>query len=297
MNRLYTVVLLLIISAALPSCSFYRLVTGKKKGEVKKIVLAGADTSSVAKVPVARVYGDSTVIPHDSAWVAKHALNSLIAEVTPLWSKRLDFKTYSAKAKMHFESPDAKHEFTAHIRVRKDSVIWINITAAMGGLQVARIFVTRDSFFMLLYMDKEAMAVPLSRVVRILPGNVDYASFQNLIMGEPLREGAITDAQSYPNSITLTVEDTSYVQQITYNRSDSVMRESVLRTHNPVGPEAITSYTNYEIANGRRISTLRSLNIRNGNDVYRLDMNINKSVFDEPQDFPFSIPSNYTMKQ
>src|SRR5438552_2091431 len=100
MNRLFTIVLLLVISACLPSCSFYRFVTGRSHG--KKIVIAGTDSAAVAKVSSAGIYKDSIVMPHDAAGKANHNPNPLIAELTPLWTKRLDFKTYSGKAKMRF---------------------------------------------------------------------------------------------------------------------------------------------------------------------------------------------------
>jgi hypothetical protein len=293
MNKYLSVFLFFIITIFITSCSFIRLKRATGKGE--KIVLAGTDSGKIATTlpPSVIPKPDTAVKTPDST----ATLKQLIDRLSPIWNTRLDFKTYSAKTKMRFEGPDNKHELTAHIRVRKDSVIWIHVTAVMGGFPVARIFVTRDSFFMLNYLDKEVVAVPLSRAVRILPGNVDFASFQNLIMGEPLRNGAITDARKSGDSILIRVEDSSYVQFITYNRSDSTMRSAVLRTHNPSGPEASTQYSNYEITNNRRISTNRVLNIQNGNDNYLLEMNFNKSDFDEPLEYPFSIPRNYTVKQ
>jgi len=296
MNKYLSVVLLFIIVISVSSCSIIKFKRASKgKGDGKKIVLAGNDSAKVAaNVPPPVIpKPDSVAKAPDTTAI----VNPLIAQLTPLWKSRVDFKTYSGKAKMRYEGPDNKYELTAHIRIRKDSVIWIQVTAVMGGFPVARIFVTRDSFFMLNYIDKDAIAVPLSRAVRLLPGNVDFASLQNLIMGDPLREGVITDAKSFADSMNIRVEDSSYIQMITYNKTDSTLRSSLLRTHNPSGPQAAIEYSNYEITANKRISTERVLNLQNGNDSYMLEMNFTKSDFDEPLEYPFSIPKSYTLKQ
>jgi hypothetical protein len=234
--------------------------------------------------------GDSVANTVDSIAVIK----KMIEEVTPLWTTRLQYRTFSGKAKMHMEAPDDKQEFTAHFRVKKDSIIWINITA-LGGISFARVYVTPDSFFLLNHLQKTAMCIPLANAARILPARIDFASLQNLIIGEPLRDGDITGVANAGDKWVLHVEDTSYMQEITYNKADSTMSAAQLLTYQPNGPKAITRYGKYEKADGKRVSTDRVLNLQNGNDFYTLDMNFNKVNFDENLEFPFSVPKNYAI--
>jgi hypothetical protein len=296
MNRYVTFVILFMLASCFSSCSFYRLMTHKKaKGHDKTIVKAGVDTTKVAaaapeiKTPIK----DSTVATPDTSVTTRQ----LIEQLTPIWKNRLVYKTFSGKAKMHFTGPEDKQEFTAHIRLRKDSVMWINVTAALGGISVARILITPDSFFMINFLGKEVTRMALSNATKILPTKVDFSSLQNIVVGEPLRDGTITDARNFGGDWTIFVEDSSYLQRIVYNKSDSTMRTSQLRTRDPNGPQAMAEYGSYLITNNGKISTGRVLNIQNGNDMYSLDMNFSRIDFDQPLDFPFYIPENYTLKQ
>lgn len=282
MNKLVLGAILLVLASGLYSCSFLKLVAGKKPE-----VYVWNTTDSLAKADsISR--SDSLANVMDS--VASYS--KLIADVTPLWTNRLQYRTFSGKAKMHMEAPDEKQDFTAHFRLRKDSVIWINITA-LGGIPFARVLVTPDSFFMVNNYQKTAVCVPLSNMSKILPSRVDFSSLQNLILGEPLRDGEITAASNSDDKWVLHVEDSGYIQEVTYRKADSTMSFAQLLTHTPNGPKAITRYNKYEKADGRRMSTDRILNLQNGNDFYTLEMDFNRVKFDEDQDYPFSIPKNY----
>lgn len=283
MNRVILGSVLVVLTCSFYSCSFRKLVKGKKP----EVYVFTAD--SVAKLDSGAIQSsDSMVNVSDSV----AAIKKMIDEVTPVWANRLQYRTFSGKAKMHMEAPDDKQEFTAHFRVKKDSIIWINVTA-LGGISFARVFVTPDSFFLLNHLQKTAICIPLANAAKILPARIDFASLQNLIVGEPLRDGDITGASNAGDKWVLHVEDTSYIQEVTYNKADSTMSAAQLLTYQPNGPKAITRYGKYEKADGRRLSKDRVLILQNGNDFYTLEMNFNKVNFDENLEFPFSIPKNY----
>jgi len=93
------------------------------------------------------------------------------------------------------------------------------------------------------------------------------------------------------------VSDSSYLQRITYNKADTTIRTAQLRTRDPNGPQAMSEYGSYEMIDGRRVSTQRVLNIKDGDDIYMLDLNFSKEEFDTPLEYPFSIPSSYSEKK
>ncbi len=290
MNKPFLCVGIVFISICLSSCSFHRRVAGKKAKSIDSTaVRAVTDTSRTAAAPT----HDTLAAPANDSLAAE---KQLIAELTPIWNNRIDYKTFSGKARIHFAGPDDNKEFTAHFRIRKDSVIWVNVTFA--GIAVARLFITRDSFFLLNPTQKEITMLPLSQAAKVLPTKVDFSSLQNLVTGEPLRDGKMTGASSAPfgGSWTIQVEDSAYVQRFTYSKTDSTIRTGQMRTRKPGGPQAITAYGDYETVNNHKISTSRTLNIQNGMDVYSLDMNFTKVDFDEPLDYPFNVPKSYTVK-
>ena len=296
MNKSIAGIILLFLCCGLSSCSFHWHATGKSAKNKDKTV---TDTSQIAAVSPALVQPakdtakppTATVTAPDTSGMVKQ----LIEQLTPLLNARIDYRTFSGKAKVHFTGPDNDIQFTAHFRVRKDSVIWVNVT--FDAFPVARLFITRDSFFLLNTKDKEITRVPLSQAAKILPTKVDFTSLQNLVTGEPLRKGTITNAVSAGDSIAIDVEDSSYLQHITFNKADSTIRTGLLRTRGPKGPQAVTTYSSYEIINNRKISTYRTLKVLKGDETYVLDMNFTKTDFDEGLSYPFSLPDTYTEKR
>ena len=288
------IILFILASSFLSSCSILHLNPRKKK------TVPTADTTTTITADTARISAHDTLKvaqltdtlpPADTVAIARN----LADEANLLFHSRFDYKTFSGKAKMHFESLDGGKDFTANIRIRKDSVIWINITA-FGGLPAARIFITRDSFFMTIPLQREAMILPLTAAAKVLPTEVDFSSLQNLFTGEPLRDGSITSTESLGDSLTVHAEDPSYLQRIIYNKADSTMRNANLNTKIPNGPQAFNSYTDYANADGRKVSMNRVLYIQNKNDVYQLEINFSSIGFDLPLEYPFSIPRGYKLK-
>lgn len=287
MNKIAGGLVLLVLCLFFGSCHLFRLGGSKKAGTTDSLVKAqDSMRTHFRPLPDDTTHPVVTVAPHQS-----------FDAVTSLWKRRISYKTFSGKAKMHFEGPDQKVEFTAHIRLQKDSRIWVYITALGGVVPVARILVTPDSFFMVNYQEQEVTKISLEKIGKVLPTKVDFAALQNFIVGDPMRDGDITGVAVSGDTLSLHVEDTAYVQQISYNKNDSLMFASDMTTRKPGGPKADTKYNAYATIDGRKISTFRTLNIRKDTSDYSIDMNFQRIDFDQPVDFPFSIPSDYTVKQ
>src|SRR6266513_1723375 len=70
-------------------------------------------------------------------------------------SNHINFTTFSAnKIDVDYEDGDGKkYNVTAHVRMYKDSVIWISITAILG-IEGLRAYITKDSVHLLNKQDK-----------------------------------------------------------------------------------------------------------------------------------------------
>jgi hypothetical protein len=279
-------VILLVLALSLFSSCTSKLLGGKKK---KKDATTTRMANTIAPQPGLPV-AEGTGIP-----VATNGNASAIAALTPLWTRRLNYKTLSGKAKIGLEGPDLSHELTANYRIAKDSVIWVHVTALGGIVSVARIFVTPDSFFMLNYQQKEATKLALKDVGKILPVPVKFQQLQSLFTGDPLADGTITAAESKDSSWSLRVEDPTFLQSVTYAKKDSTLAMSTLETHDPNGPRALVNYNLYELVSNRLLSTSRTVHIQNGVKAYTVEMDLANPEFDKELEFPFSIPGNYKL--
>jgi len=257
----------------------------------------------VNKYAIKKRYGINTVdsVKRDSNYVygpvdSVEQKKSLLENLLSLWQKEIPFNTFSGKAKMHYESSSAKQEFVAHIRISRDKIIWINVTAAMGAINVARVYITPDSIFFVNYLQREAQKLQIADAVKLLPVPADFKIMQNLIIGNVLNQlGNATDATDYGGTWTLQIEDVNMMQQLGYNKSDSTMGSMQIHTKDNV-LQGMINFGKYVLTNGRKFSTDRTININNAGEPHNIDMNFNKAEFDQQVDFPFSIPKNFKLK-
>ncbi len=288
---------ILVLMSSVSSCKLGRKATRKRvivdsssvtKDSSVTHVIIHADTGKVA------VAVDSTVtLPGLSAKKIE-----LINMLMPLYKKKIEYTSFNGKAKMHFVGKDQDQEFSANIRMKKDSIIWVSISATFLNVQVARVLITPDSIRMINYLQKEVTVMAMADASKLLPVAVDFATLQNLLIGNVLMQnGKATDATDFGGTWTLQTEDSQYVQQLTYNKADNTMRSSQVKTHAEGGPAIGIQYGNYKMENSQNFPQGRALNIVNGDKQYYLDMNFNEAILDQAVEFPFSIPSKYTIKQ
>lgn len=295
MNKITGTVLAICCLLGTSSCSFHLLGRKKHKKQTTDSTVittppqVSADTAYHGTAGITPVMTGAPV-PTPTE-VAK-----LIADLQPLWQQRLDYRTFSGKAKVNFDGPKGSVGFSANFRIAKDSLIWVHITALGGLYPVARIMVTTDSFFMINYDQKEATRVAISNAAHVLPVAVSFTQLEHLFTGEPLAGGTIIYAETKDAGWAISTEDSDYIQHITYERSDSAMTFSDLETHSPTGPHAMTHYGDFSVIDNRKLSTSRNVNIQNGVNTYTLDMNLVNLEFDKGLEFPFSIPGNYKVK-
>ena len=221
----------------------------------------------------------------------------VINSVMPLYFRSLEFKTFSGKSKCHYEGRGAKQDFTAHIRVKRDSVIWASITALGGMVQVARILVTPDSFKMINYMDKEYTFMSVEQAKAILPAPVDFKTLQNLVMGNVLRQlGIPMNAVDAGQTIMLEMAEDQVIHQATYNKADSTLKTLQMKAVAANGANGILQYSSYQKVSGKNFSMNRTIQVTNAGEQFYMDLNFANVSLDQPVDIPFSVPKGYKKK-
>lgn len=285
MNNKAVVLFLIVLVISFTACK-----RGKKSGD--------NDTSTV----------DSTYITADtfSNNIDKEIVipdisddkKELAKRVYPLWKSMLTFNTFKGKAKMHYEGMGQKQDFTANIRMTRDSAIWIQITAGMGIVNVARIMVTPDSIRMVNYLEKNYMLMPADDATKLLPATIDFEVLQDLLIGNVLsRDGVVADVTELPQFWNLQIVDSSMSQQLTYNKADSTLHTlQMLAINDKSNVAGRILYKDYEMVEAKKFATGRVVNINDNGRTHYLEMNFNNAEFDVPMSYPFSIPSSYELK-
>ncbi|MBK9730800.1 MAG: DUF4292 domain-containing protein [Chitinophagaceae bacterium] len=134
------------------------------------IILAGCKTTS--KVTTASKQSD----------VKNNASQAMLDS---LEKHAFRFEWFTGKAKVEILQGTDKTEFTANLRIRNDSAIWVSISPALG-LEVARVLLTKDSIRIIdrLNNDYDSKDYHFFKTFTSFP--ITYDVVQDLIEGTPL---------------------------------------------------------------------------------------------------------------
>lgn len=294
-----SIVALLLMSFSLSSCKLFKHKTSKKDKEAAIRSKQIADSLNMA-IKAQVVSSDSAAIVKGNITDITDSLSlknkALVDQTSAIWQKRIDFKTFSTKAKMHYEGGEKVFDFVANIRIRKDSIIWVSVTVA-GIVQVARAIITPDSFKAVLYTEKEAYQGPISKANQILPEGLNFYSLQNLLLGNPILDNtnASSVSEEAQNWIVRLLEN-NYIEQLSFDKGDSTLRGSQLITQGNSNKSLSHSMSNYSMLNNNKIAIDRKLNILSDSNTMMVEMSYSNLSMDNELSYPFSIPKNYTLK-
>lgn len=243
-------------------------------------------TDSVQTIPVPCV--DSAAL--DSARI-----------VAATWSgireKRLDFKTFSARVKLTYTTPDKSlNDVTAFLRMQKDSVIWVSLNAALG-IEALRLLITPDTVKLLDKLNKTIQYRDFLFLQEATRLPVDFFILQDLLIGNPVfldsnlltyskRDGKIlleTLGAVFRNNSVFN-QDRLQVDQTHLEDRDTAARRS-----------AHLEYLEYTDLNGRSFSGKRKLVVMDKKQM-AIELEFRQTVFDAPLSYPFAVPGNYKLK-
>jgi len=92
------------------------------------------------------------------------------------------YEWFIGKFTANYKNADKKQSFSGQFRIRKDSMIWLSIYAAMN-IEVFRIMVTPDSIKMLNRLNKSYFSKDVSFINMKFNTDVDFDVLQSLLMG------------------------------------------------------------------------------------------------------------------
>lgn len=93
-----------------------------------------------------------------------------------------NFEYLTSKAKVKVSRGDKDYSLTFNMRLQKDEQIWISVNA-IGGIEVARVLLNKDSVRILDRLNKQYMVKDYVFLSELLKTNVDFFLIQDLILG------------------------------------------------------------------------------------------------------------------
>ena len=234
--------------------------------------------------------------PHDA-----HAdsLAVIAKALTGIAHNHIDFETFSGHMHVHYQSGDGKdYELSVIVRIRKDSLIWISINAAVGpvNIEAFRVLITRDSVKIL---DKQKKLVRVRSVSYLqeqvnLP--VDFKIVQALLIGNPifLDTAHVLYYRTDPNpkGLSLFSVGAAFSNFLTLN-PDNTLRHSKLDDIDPLRARTCdVTYGDYDYSAQVAFSTYRKISVAEKSKV-DIEIGIKQHKFNEALSVPFAVPKNY----
>jgi Domain of unknown function (DUF4292) len=216
-----------------------------------------------------------------------------------LQKNRISFKTFSAKMKVNYEGSDGNgYDFTAYMRIQKDSIIWIRVDAVLG-VEAFRILITPDSVKILnkLGKNKGLILRSVSYLQEVAKVPLNFKTIQDLLIGNPIYiDSNIVFYRNEDAGISLLSVGELFKNYITLNKTDYTMKHAKLDDVDVMRVRTCDlTYGDYEQRDTTRFSTYRKISIA---EKSKLDIEISfkQYNFNEALSFPFPIPKNYKRK-
>ncbi|MEO1712721.1 MAG: DUF4292 domain-containing protein [Bacteroidota bacterium] len=208
--------------------------------------------------------------------------------------QQVDADWLTSKLKMGYSDDYQSVKLNGYLRMKKDSVIWLVVKKL--SVEVARIQITPDTFYVLDRINKEYAKQPFSELARLTNLPVTFSGLQSIVLGNPLflttnelaseieKDAYLLTATSdrYSNHFWLNGEDFSIKKM---QLADLMEQRSV-----------DLSYDDYQSVDGERIfSYFRILNFESEETgPASVNVEFSKVEINTPKPIRFDIPTRYT---
>lgn len=102
--------------------------------------------------------------------------------------EHIDFGYLHGKARLVFKDEKKEREVKANIRIRKDSVIWMNFTVV--GVQGGKALINKDSITIVSNVDKEYYVFEYTELSKRFNFPIDYAVIEAAMLGNPIKSNS-----------------------------------------------------------------------------------------------------------
>ena len=108
--------------------------------------------------------------------------------ISPEWT------SLNSKIKVNKEGQEVT--INAHIRIKKDSIIWISVKAPLG-IEIFRTMITSDSVYYMNRMNKNYFIKHISHIREVVKADVSFIKLQEIIFASPNITALNSDKENY----------------------------------------------------------------------------------------------------
>ncbi len=211
--------------------------------------------------------------------------------------EEIDFEYFQTRTKVRYTEGDKQVNGNAHIRIKKDSLIWFSISPSVG-LEATRVMITKDTAIVINRMDKEYYIFNFEEISRYFNFKVDFELIQSIILGNLAREIDDKTQIAKENNYYLIKQTSGPLDIQSFVLIDNKKIETVLINEIETSNFMTLKYSEFKETSNYLFARNCQINLtykaKKGPMVTSISLQHNRAdISDKPLKFPFNIPSKY----
>jgi hypothetical protein len=201
-----------------------------------------------------------------------------------------DYEYLSAKTKITVINTDGKTEFSASVRIKKDSAIWISISPALG-IEIARVLITKDSIKIIDRFNKKYYSTNYNVFKDYTSIPITLNTLESIIAGLPIYYDEKKLKAKKQDTLLLLTSSQKKIQNTLYLNPDyTIWRMDLIDS--AMGKSLNLKYKSYNRDNKKPFALERELDL-NDEKKTNVFINFSKVKIDSPLKFPFNVKEKY----
>jgi hypothetical protein len=221
------------------------------------------------------------------------AVDTKLVAINAIKSAQTYFNTFSGRAKAKLDINGDENDVTLNIRIQRDKKIWVSVTA-IAGIEVARALITPDSILLMNRLQSIYLKKPFSYVAQFAGNKVNYKTLESLLVGNAIPEALNenSDIQTTKGATTLTGRLSSLVYVMALGPDNKVNQLNL--NDQDAGQSMQVNNSAYAQAGAGKIMPLQvDMSSTVKSKKITVNLHYTKEEFDQPLEYPFTIPARY----
>lgn len=236
------------------------------------------------------------VTPALPATGIKESANFSKTEILQKISARpTNYQTAVIKAKADLAIGNNSHDVSMNIRMQKDKVIWVSVTA-IAGIEVARALITPDSIKVLNKLQSVYIKKPFSFIYKYANKQIDFSTLQNMFLGDPLK-GTLTDVSTVDingGKVHVNGSLTDLAYSLIFNENYELIANKL--SDKTSSQSLLLNYADYKDAGKRAVPYTVSIKSNAADKQVSIDLKYSQVSIDDLVDFPFTVSKRFTVQ-
>jgi hypothetical protein len=212
----------------------------------------------------------------------------------------LNFDYLTIKSKIQFKEAHKTTRATTLIRMKKDSIIWFNLTGALG-VQGVRGIITKDSVKIINRVEKVFYKYDFKEVSKEFKFPIDFDLIQSMIVGDMPKSLTEDNSVRKHNGKYLIKQNIENIRISNVINQETLKLEEVNVTEKETDNSLKLLYKDFKNVNDQGLPFSIFLSLIHHNEFGELETQLTiDHLKAEPSDkslkFPFSIPKKYEAK-